>query len=111
MRIADWRRKIDGIDAALLHLLNLRAELAVEVGRLKRRKGISLRVPEREKQILNRMNGLNLGPFSRRSIERIYQTILEESLRTQESYVCEENPALDPVTERMPSGRRKVIAA
>ena len=45
MNVSDWRRKIDAIDTAMLHLLNLRAELAVEIGRMKAAEGAALRVP------------------------------------------------------------------
>lgn len=84
MKIDDWRRKIDAIDTAMLHLLNLRTELALEVGRLKGEAGLVLRVPEREREILNRMKGLNPGPLDAKAIEKIYQVILDESIRTQE---------------------------
>lgn len=83
MKIDDWRRKIDAIDTAMLHLLNLRTELALEVGRLKGEAGLVLRVPEREREILNRMKGLNPGPLDGQAIEKIYQVILDESIRTQ----------------------------
>jgi chorismate mutase-like protein len=83
MKIHDWRRKIDAIDTAMLHLLNLRTELALEVGKLKGRAGLVLRVPEREREILNRMKARNPGPLDGKAIERIYQTILHESIRTQ----------------------------
>lgn len=84
MRINDWRRKIDAIDTAMLHLLNLRAELALEVGRLKDQHGVGLRVPAREQQILGRMKRLNTGPLSDQSVEKIYGVILDESIHTQE---------------------------
>jgi len=83
MKIDDWRRKIDAIDTAMLHLLNLRTELALEVGRLKGEAGLVLRVPEREREILNRMKGLNPGPLDGKAIGKIYQVILDESIRTQ----------------------------
>lgn len=83
MKIDDWRRKIDAIDTAMLHLLNLRTELALEVGRLKGEAGLVLRVPEREREILNRMKALNPGPLDAKAIEKIYQVILDESIRTQ----------------------------
>lgn len=83
MKIDDWRRKIDAIDTAMLHLLNLRTELALEVGHLKGQAGLLLRVPEREREILNRMKALNPGPLDAAAIERIYQNILDESIRTQ----------------------------
>ena len=86
MKIIDWRSKIDAIDTALLHLLNLRTELALEVGRLKADEGVALRVPAREQEILSRMKSLNPGPLAIDSIAKIYQVILDESIRTQEQY-------------------------
>jgi len=83
MKIDDWRRKIDAIDTAMLHLLNLRTELALEVGRLKGEAGLVLRVPGREREILDRMKALNPGPLDGKAIEKIYQVILDESIRTQ----------------------------
>jgi chorismate mutase len=86
MKIIDWRSKIDAIDTALLHLLNLRTELALEVGRLKADEGVALRVPAREQEILSRMKSLNPGPLAIDSIAKIYQVILDESIRTQEQH-------------------------
>jgi chorismate mutase-like protein len=88
MDINDWRRKIDAIDTALLHLLNLRAELALEVGKMKQEEGVSLRAPMREQEILSRMKEANPGPLDGEAIDRIYQLILAESIRTQERYGC-----------------------
>jgi chorismate mutase-like protein len=83
MKIDDWRRKIDAIDTAMLHLLNLRAELSLEVGRMKCEAGVPLRAPEREQEILTRMKQANPGPLDGKTIGRIYQLILDESIRTQ----------------------------
>ena len=69
MRIDDWRKKIDAIDTALLHLLNLRAQLAVEVGRMKQEDGVALRAPAREQEILSRMKELNPGPLDDITVE------------------------------------------
>jgi chorismate mutase len=86
MKIINWRGKIDAIDTALLHLLNLRTELALEVGRLKDDEGVALRVPAREQEILSRMKSLNPGPLAIDSIAKIYQVILDESIRTQQQH-------------------------
>ncbi len=86
MRIDDWRRKIDAIDTAMLHLLNLRTELALEVGRLKNEAGVALRAPTREQEILSRMKELNPGPLDDEAIGNIYQVMLNESIRTQERH-------------------------
>lgn len=94
MKIDDWRRKIDAIDTALLHLLNLRAELALEVGRMKKEEGVALRAPRREREILQRMKSLNPGPLDGKAIDKIYQSMLAESIRMQELHGCgnAENP-------------------
>jgi chorismate mutase len=84
MKIDDWRRKIDAIDTAMLHLLNLRTELALEVGRFKTEEGVALRVPEREREILNRLKALNPGPLDGEAVAKIYQLILDQSVRSQE---------------------------
>jgi chorismate mutase len=83
MKIDDWRRKIDAIDTAMLHLLNLRAELSLEVGRMKCEAGVPLRAPEREQEILTRMKQANPGPLDGETIGKVYQLILDESIRTQ----------------------------
>jgi chorismate mutase-like protein len=88
MKIKNWRKKIDAIDSAMLQLLNLRTELALEVGRLKGEQGLSLRVPAREHEILSRMKRLNPGPLADESVGKIYQLILDESIRTQERNGC-----------------------
>ena len=84
MKITDWRRRIDAIDTALLHLLNLRTELALEVGRLKSEEGVELRVPGREREILSRMKKVNPGPLDGEAVDKIYRLIVEQSIRMQQ---------------------------
>jgi chorismate mutase-like protein len=86
LKIGDWRTKIDAIDTTLLHLLNVRAAFALEVGKLKGDAGMLLRVPAREHEILSRMKKLNPGPLDSEAVEKIYQLILDESIRIQESH-------------------------
>jgi chorismate mutase-like protein len=86
LKIGDWRTKIDAIDTTLLHLLNVRAAFALEVGKLKGEAGMLLRVPAREQEILSRMKKLNPGPLDGEAVEKIYQLILDESIRIQESH-------------------------
>ncbi len=110
MKIDDWRRKIDAIDTAMLHLLNLRTELALEVGRLKGQAGLVLRVPEREREILTRMKALNPGPLDSPAIERIYQNILDESIRTQVRNGCGAAEAEKPAARASRAKSRKVVS-
>ena len=86
MNVEDWRSKIDAIDSALLHLLNLRMVYAVEIGRLKSSEGAEIRVPAREQDILKRMKSANPGPLDDQAIEKIYQLIFDESKRMQDMH-------------------------
>jgi chorismate mutase-like protein len=84
MDISDWRKRIDAVDTAMLHLLNLRAGFALEVGKLKGAEGLSMRTPEREKQIVERMQSLNTGPLDDEAVGQIYETIVNQCIRAQE---------------------------
>jgi len=75
------RQRIDRIDAQLVRLLNRRARLAIEIGALKRKHGLTLICREREREILGRARRANSGPLGRQAIGRLFRTILEESRR------------------------------
>ena len=85
MDISDWRKRIDAVDTAVLHLLNLRAGFALEVAKLKGQEGLSLRAPEREKQIVQRMQSLNPGPLDAEAIGQIYEMIVNQCIRAQQN--------------------------
>jgi chorismate mutase len=84
MDIGDWRKKIDEVDAAVLKLLNLRADMAIQIGKLKAVEGIGLRTPTREREIVERMQAANPGPLDAEAIEGIYETIVNQCIRAQE---------------------------
>lgn len=84
MNVEDWRSKIDAIDTALLHLLNLRTSCALEIGKLKRDQGAEILVLSREQDILKRMKDANPGPLDDEAIVKIYQLILDQSKRMQD---------------------------
>jgi len=107
MKIDDWRRKIDAIDTAMLHLLNLRAELSLEVGRMKCETGVPLRAPEREREILSRMQQTNPGPLDGETVAKIYQLILDESIRTQTRFGYDVAPEKKPSRGGRRAGKRK----
>src|SRR5215831_15847992 len=74
------RARIDGIDAKLLELLSKRGKEVQAIGRIKQSQGSSFHVPEREALVLQRLRGLNRGPFEPRAIEGIFREILSASL-------------------------------
>ena len=90
MKLDGWRHKIDAIDTAMLHLLSLRTELALEVGRAKRVEGAAVRVPQREQEIIDRLKSINPGPLDGEAIEKIYRLIFDMSVRAQEQQMVAE---------------------
>ncbi|MFN2452701.1 MAG: chorismate mutase [Pyrinomonadaceae bacterium] len=80
------RKQIDTIDGELLRLLNERAQLAIEVGMLKRRDETPLYDPDREHKVLARVSQSNSGPLNNESIARIFQCIIDE-IRLRQSRV------------------------
>jgi chorismate mutase/prephenate dehydratase len=79
VNLQELRERIDTIDNQLLDLLNERMEVVKEVGELKRATKTVIYRPEREKQILDRLEKLNKGLLSPSAIEAIYLEIFAVS--------------------------------
>lgn len=77
------RAAIDRVDEELLRLLNERAELALQVGEVKRRDDLSLCNTQREREVLDRLRQLNPGPLDEKSVINIFQRIMDECLHVQ----------------------------
>lgn len=76
------RQAIDRVDDELLTLLNQRAALAAEVGRLKTAaapEGI-FHAPKREREVLARLEAENGGPFPAPAVRTIFQEIMSACL-------------------------------
>ncbi|MDZ7261620.1 MAG: chorismate mutase [candidate division KSB1 bacterium] len=78
MTLNDCRRNIDEINFEILKLLNERARWALEIGKLKKLKGIPNHDPLREEEILKEMQAKNQGPLGKEAVKRIFKLILEE---------------------------------
>lgn len=78
------RAEIDRIDNELLRLLNRRAEIALRVGAAKTQTDTSLCDPNREREVLSRVTSENPGPLDDKSVENIFQRIIDESLHLQQ---------------------------
>ncbi|MEO2065570.1 MAG: prephenate dehydratase [Desulfurobacteriaceae bacterium] len=75
-RLETLRKEIDQIDREILSLLNRRAELAKEVGQIKKKEGLPFYVPGREAKILSKLEELNQGPLPPESIRAIFREII-----------------------------------
>lgn len=63
MTLDKLRKQIDSIDEKLVELINQRAQVAVEIGKLKQGRNDPVYVPHREKEVLDKIAALNKGPL------------------------------------------------
>lgn len=82
-QVSTLRQRIDQIDDQLMKLLNSRSACAVEIGRLKRRLGLAVYQPEREKWILDRVERNNPGPLDSGALRRVFERVIDESRRLE----------------------------
>ena len=86
--LEDLRKDIDRIDEVLVRLLNERARVACEVGRLKKVDGIAIYQPDREKQVLEHVRGVAVeGPLGPDAIGRLFERIIDEARRLERRVV------------------------
>lgn len=75
-KIKILRQKIETIDRQILHLLNERAGVAMEVGKVKSEANMNPYSPQREEEILKRLNLPNTGPFPQGAISPVFREII-----------------------------------
>ncbi len=74
--LPELRVQIDALDLELLALLNRRAALAHEVGEIKRLEGSAVFRPEREAQVIQRLQSVNTGLLKSGSLAVIWREIM-----------------------------------
>jgi len=75
-RLKSLRQAIDQVDARLITLLNERAQLAIDVGRIKHRAGAAVFRPEREIEVLQRTAASNAGPLSHAQVTNVFREVI-----------------------------------
>ncbi|MEM1209256.1 MAG: prephenate dehydratase [Planctomycetota bacterium] len=75
------REQIDALDAKLVELLNERAQVVVEVGKVKRsgQTDTPIYAPDRERAVLDRVRSLNQGPLPDACLEAIWREMMSGS--------------------------------
>ncbi|QGZ62004.1 prephenate dehydratase [Paraburkholderia acidisoli] len=73
------RERIDAIDAQLISLLNQRANVALEVGEVKKHFNAPVFRPEREMQVIARLQDMSDGPLGNEHISAIWREIMAAS--------------------------------
>jgi chorismate mutase/prephenate dehydratase len=78
--LSPHRQKIDEIDEKVLALLNDRARIVLEVGKVKREQRAELYAPAREQAIYTRLTASNQGPFPNEAVRSVFREIISASL-------------------------------
>ncbi len=83
MTIDEIRIRIDELDRQLLRVFNERAEMALQIGEIKKELGLPVYDPSREKLIFEAMKAANPGPLDDGAIVRMYERVIDESRRLE----------------------------
>ena len=78
------RKEIDAIDMEILRLLNQRARLAIDIGKIKKEEKLSTHVPQREREIYERLEKENKGPFPHEALRVVFREIMSASLSLEQ---------------------------
>lgn len=78
------RDEIDQLDRELMGLLNQRARLALEIGRLKQAAGLPVFVPERESDLLDKLAKGNHGPLPDAYLRNIFREVISACRSVQQ---------------------------
>ena len=90
----ELRADIDRVDEVLVRLLNERARVACEIGKVKKEQGIELYQPDREKQVLAHVRSIaSEGPLGADAIARLFERIIDEARRLERRVVHGDDPA------------------
>src|SRR4030042_6137676 len=84
-KITPLRQKSETVDRQILRLLNERAEIVMEVGKVKSENNIDSYDPQREDEILGALVLQNNGPFPKKPIFPVFREIISacRSLETE----------------------------
>jgi chorismate mutase len=77
--IEELRDRIDLLDETLVRLLNARAACALEIGRIKRERGIPIYLPDRVAQVLDNVQRYNNGPLDQPAMRRLFERVIDEA--------------------------------
>lgn len=81
--LAAVRRRIDRLDLQLLRLINRRAQWALQIGRIKKRRKWPVFDARRERSVLRHVVRANRGPLSARAVRHVFQAVLSECRRRE----------------------------
>lgn len=81
--LVELREKLDGINLSMLKLINERAEVVRDIGRVKEKQGVNKYDPLRERAMLDLIEENNQGPLDQSTVKHIFKEIFKMSLDLQ----------------------------
>lgn len=81
--LSDLREQIDSLNDQILALVQQRAEIVLEIARVKREQGLEGHDPRREEAMLQRLTEAATGPFGPAEVRAIFRAIFRASLAIQ----------------------------
>jgi 3-deoxy-7-phosphoheptulonate synthase/chorismate mutase len=99
LTLQHYREQLDLLNAQLLHLLELRGNVVLQVMDLKRHQQLPTHDPTREQAMLTSLSRQSRGPYSPAHIELIFGAIFAASRALAEVSSASEALAVPPVGE------------
>ncbi|MCP4681014.1 MAG: prephenate dehydratase [Desulfobacterales bacterium] len=81
----EYREEIDSIDRQLISLLSRRQDIAADIGKIKRGRGLEVFDPAREEKVFKRLTSNRQGNLTKEAIRHIYNEIISASRSVQEA--------------------------
>jgi chorismate mutase/prephenate dehydratase len=85
MSLEKLRKRIDEVDQQLVKLLNERAQVVIEIGKLKSKTGSQIYAPDREKKVFERLIKANQGPLPDKCLVAIWRELMSGSFALERS--------------------------
>jgi chorismate mutase/prephenate dehydratase len=82
----DFRRQINECDESLIELINKRLGICLEVGDFKAKRGLEVRHPAREKEVIARAVDRNQGPCTPEAVEKIFRLFIDTAVELEENH-------------------------
>ena len=79
------RKNVDELNLEILRLINERATVVKEIGKVKEKQGVNRYDPLRERHMLNLIKENNAGPLTQSTADHIFKEIFKTALELQEN--------------------------
>lgn len=83
-QLENLRNQLDEVNLKLLDVINERAKLVQEIGRVKSTQGVNRFDPVRERKMLDLIAEKNEGPFETSTLQHLFKQIFQAGLELQE---------------------------